>query len=174
LKEYIAAGVSRQDFFRRVGTAFGTDLLPNNTISSQESAAAAQRGDVLIEAAGPVDSTSAGELQAPHSAPSASVTGEGRQSQVVQDLLAERGVRLEAHKKAQDAKAKAESKAKAERKAKENDRLGALEDDAFEASKKAADRKYAGRLKQLLLRNIRITRYLLQHPHPSFYLRRRS
>ena len=70
------------------------------------------------------------------SQPPVNATPEGP-SRTVQDLLAERSVRLEAHKKKQEAKEKAERAAKA--KAKKE----ALEAEAPTGSQKSADMKYA-------------------------------
>lgn len=134
LKEYLAAGVSKEDFMRRMGTVLGASLsaqpspaAPSQVTKSSRTATQPAVSHVASSSA----STSRGN-QNP-----ATATAEEQQSRAVQDLLKERSARLEAQKKEHDAKEKAmraeEAKARRE----------AAEKAAVPGSEAHADAKYA-------------------------------
>jgi hypothetical protein len=133
LKEYLTAGVSKDDFLKRLSVVLGsqgpTTASPNRDTSASEIIASATTTSVTQQ-----DS----ELQSgPQAIPEASPPAEEPRSDAVQDLLAERSERLKAQKQDHDAKEKADraTKAKARREA--------LEEAAPAGSKKSADMKYA-------------------------------
>ena len=122
LKEYIASGVGKEEFLRRIAVAFESrDATAGQPATSTNSttAAAQQQASSSSETSAPEESSGP------------------RSSQVVQDLLSERASRLEAQKKEQEAKKRAEAKAQAKA-LKE-----ALDTTTPEGSKLSADRKYA-------------------------------
>ena len=122
LKEYITSGVAKEEFLRRIAVVFQSRAQSNeipSTSTTETAETTQQQASSSREPSASVDASSS---------PS---------SQIVQDLLSERGARLEAHKKEQEAKEK--EKRKAEAKA----RKEALESSAPEGSKKSSDMKYA-------------------------------
>ena len=122
LKEYITSGVAKDEFLRRLAAVFQSRAKTTtepSTSTNTTAAATNQQASSSREPSVPMESS------------------ESPSSQVVQDLLSERGARLEAHKKEQEAKEK--EKRKADAKA----RKEALEAAVPEGSKKSADMKYA-------------------------------
>ncbi|RYP35161.1 hypothetical protein DL767_003938 [Monosporascus sp. MG133] len=139
LKEYIAAGTSKEDFLRRAHAALGT----SSGQSRQQPAATATPAARTLEqsqAAAPA-TPAAEENGAP---PPASSSGGATQDARVRAALAERAKRLEADKKAKEAAAKAEAEARA--KARREVDTGAESSAADNV--KGAERKYADELRQ--------------------------
>ncbi|KAI1077473.1 hypothetical protein F5B20DRAFT_551351 [Whalleya microplaca] len=139
LKEYIADGTTKEEFVRRVGAALSTSASQNQ----QPAAATAPAGQTLQQTPPQVSATEdslyddddGGDLPSQDAA-------QGPAPQV-QSLLAERAKRLEADKKAKEAKAKAER----ERRAKE--RQQANESNEGQSSNvSAAERNYAQEVRQ--------------------------
>lgn len=127
LKEYLAAGVSKTDFMKRMQTALGSHA--PSSVPASTSAPQAQSPDTAPTSNSNVSST---PIQ-----PEAS-----QSNNAVQNLLAERGVRLEAQKKERDAKEKAKriAEAKAKRKAIENAEASSS---SSSPAKSSADMNYA-------------------------------
>jgi hypothetical protein len=125
LKEYLAAGISKSDFLRRVKVALNDGRESSTTVTTESNHTPA----AAPESRQPGASTSSWN----------EMPSEAEQSHAVRDLLAERSARLEIQKKEKDAAEKAErgAKAKARKEALEN---AATDPDS---SKKAADMKYA-------------------------------
>ncbi len=131
LKEYLAAGVSKEEFLRRMQVSLGSRKpLP----PSSNGAAASPPPPPTSENIATQFSTNPSR-SVPSTTPAS--TGNSQPSPAVQELLAERSARLETHKKEQDAKEK--SKRAAEAKA----RREAAEKSEVPGSKSSADLKYA-------------------------------
>ncbi|RYP03996.1 hypothetical protein DL765_010337 [Monosporascus sp. GIB2] len=142
LKEYIAAGVSKEEFLRRAHAALGISRGQNQQQPPPTATPAAQTLQ-QSQAAAPAAST-AEENGAP---PPASSSGGMTQDARVRAALAERAKRLEADKKAKDAAAKAEAEARAKARREVVDSSGA-ESSSANNNIKAAERKYADGLRQ--------------------------
>jgi len=127
LKEYLTSGVTRDEFMRRIKTVLENREAVSPTMITTSEEISPQ---VTIQTANISDAASERNDDRPD------ITDEASSS-AVQDVLTERRIRLEAHKKEKDAADKAEkvSKAKARREA--------LQGAAPEGSNKAADMKYA-------------------------------
>lgn len=129
LKEYIAAGVSKDDFLRRLQVALASRDAPlrATTQAAPVPAAVPQRSP---NTAPPASSSSTSQT-------TSAVSSEPQVAPAVQAALAERAARLEAHKKQQDAAEKAkrieESKARRE----------AAEASQVPGSASTADQRYA-------------------------------
>lgn len=123
LKEYLVAGVSKEDFMRRLRLALGSGA------QSAPTPATTQPSSTTPQAR--TSTPTAQQTIASSSTPTA------QPSTAVQDLLAERSARLEAQKKEQDAKEKAKRAAEAKA------RREAAESAEAPDSKPAADMKYA-------------------------------
>ncbi len=131
LKEYLAAGVSKEEFLRRMQVALGSrETLP----SSSERAVTNPPPPATLENIAPQVSTNTSRSPSPMTPAS---TSNSRPSPAVQELLAERSARLETHKKEQDAKEKAKRAAEAKA------RREAAEKAEVPGSKSSADLKYA-------------------------------
>lgn len=125
LKEYLASGVAKEEFLRRLAVVVQSRVAQSiGEASSGNAVSAPARQQTPSTSATRESSTPAADSESPS-------------SQVVQDLLSERGARLEAHRKEQAAKEK--EKRKAEAKA----RKEALEADIPEGSKQSDNTKYA-------------------------------
>ena len=138
LKEYIAAGVSKDEFFRRIRAVLGlyapTQSPQTQGASSTSTNSTSNETPVDASLVYPARDPTPGSSQSLESSIPAS---EPRSSRAVQDLLAERAARLEIQKKEQEAKERAKRAAEA-RSRKE------AEEAAIPASSKAsADKKYA-------------------------------
>ncbi|TAQ83493.1 hypothetical protein B7494_g8183 [Chlorociboria aeruginascens] len=132
LREYITSGVGREEFIRRIGAILGS----NNSTSPQANTpaqSASTPDDGPVAPAGELSSHSVQSTPPPEQPLAQAPPPE---SHVVQDLLAERGARLEAQKKEKEAKDQAERAAQAKARREEVDRseLG---------TKLSADMKYA-------------------------------
>ncbi|RYP79563.1 hypothetical protein DL770_006609 [Monosporascus sp. CRB-9-2] len=139
LKEYIAAGTSKEDFLRRTHAALGT----SSGQSRQQPAATATPAARTLEqsqAAAPA-TPAAEENGAP---PPASSSGGATQDARVRAALAERAKRLEADKKAKEAAAKAEAEARA----KARREVDTSAESSAANNVKGAERKYADELRQ--------------------------
>lgn len=119
LKEYITSGVAKDEFLRRLAVVFQSRV--KHTGESPAS----------------TNTTAASTQQQASSSRTPAESSESPSSQIIQDMLSERGAKLEAQKKEQDAKER--EKRKAEAKA----RKEALEASLPEGSKRSADMKYA-------------------------------
>lgn len=119
LKEYIAAGTTRDEFLRRL----------NRVLTGTSAQAAAQQP---------------AQQQVPAAGEGSSPDQESQASPQIQALLAERAARLEADKKAKEQAAKAEAKKRAEER-----RASEAGESTAESSKiKAAESKYANLLRK--------------------------
>ncbi|KAH8601951.1 hypothetical protein B0O99DRAFT_607812 [Bisporella sp. PMI_857] len=123
LKEYLTLGVSKEEFLQRLKVVFQSRVAAN--ASSNAPAATA-----------PSNTTPTIQPQS-QGASDTSHPSEESSSRAVQDLLAERGARLHAQKKEQEAKER--EKRRVEAKA----RKEAMEAEVPEGSQRAADLKYA-------------------------------
>ena len=121
MKEYIAAGVSKEDFLRRAQTAL------SSTPPGHEAASTADQ--TLQQSEGDGDGAPASE---------------NTQNARIQAMLAERARRLEADKKAKEAAAKKEAEARAKAR-KEAD--GSAQPSSSNANIDPAERKYAEELR---------------------------
>jgi len=135
LKDYIAAGISKEDFKLRLSRALESrESPPETSAASSSSISANPTPTAQPQTSSPIPRSS--NTIPRTSQPS---ENEAQQSRTVQALLAERSARLEAHKKEQDAKEKAKRTAEAKA------RKEALEQEAASASSSAssANAKYA-------------------------------
>ncbi|RDW77415.1 hypothetical protein BP6252_05468 [Coleophoma cylindrospora] len=133
LKEYLAAGVSKEDFFSRLRKVLQPVEEPVQELVNN----AAEASPVVAQPARQAAVETSTPIQENDQQGSQEHPGEDR-TREVQELLAERSARLEAHKKEQDAREKADKAAKAKA------RREAMEDAAPAAgSKQNADMKYA-------------------------------
>ncbi|KAG9243563.1 hypothetical protein BJ878DRAFT_510141 [Calycina marina] len=126
LKEYIVSGVPKDEFLRRLSAVFQSRVAPTTTSSS-----ASANSPTSAPARQPSASSSADS--------SASLT-ESPSAQVVQDLLTERGARLEAQRKENEAREREKHKADAKSR-KEALEVAAAADP--ENDQKSADMNYA-------------------------------
>jgi hypothetical protein len=126
LKEYLAAGVSKEDFMRRMHLALRSGA-PSTPSPATSTTPRPQASAPLVTISATNDRPAA----------ASSSTNPGQASTAVQDLLAERSARLQAQKKEQDAKEKAKRVADAKA------RKEASEKADVPGSKSAADIKYA-------------------------------
>lgn len=130
----MTAGISKEEFLKRIKVV----------LESHKAAAYAETRPSPDVTPGGASSSPIvpSEIQQPAQAgtenpPRNTVSAEGASSRVVQDLLAERSARLEAHKKDQEAEEKTRRIAEAKA------RKAALEEETPEGSDKSADMKYA-------------------------------
>ncbi|RYP63522.1 hypothetical protein DL769_006943 [Monosporascus sp. CRB-8-3] len=142
LKEYIAAGTSKEEFLRRAHAALGISPGQNRRQPPATATRAAQTLE-QNQAAAPA-APAAEESSAP---PPASSSGGTTQDARVRAALAERAKRLEADKKAKEAAAKAEAEARAKARKEVVDPSNA-ESSSANNNIKAAERKYADELRQ--------------------------
>jgi len=135
LKEYLTSGVAKDEFMRRIKTVLEDRETASPTMTTAEEISP----QATIQATSVSDGASGSHDDGPDITDEATADSHGAEppSSAMQDVLTERRIRLEAHKKEKDAADKAEklSQAKARREA--------LQGDAPEGSKKAADMKYA-------------------------------
>jgi len=144
LKEYIAAGVTKEEFLRRLGNVLGSlaPAQPTPPQATSSTASPATTNATPVDPSRvypPAPAASSSSSRQPAASTPAS---EPQQSPAVQSLLSERAARLEAQEKEQDAKEKAERIAEAQAKKEE------LEKAQGGPSKASADKKYALMLKK--------------------------
>ncbi|RYP26833.1 hypothetical protein DL768_011551 [Monosporascus sp. mg162] len=139
LKEYIAAGTSKEEFLRRAHAALGTS---SGQSRQQPAATATPAAQTLEQSQAAAPATPAAEENG--APPPASSSGGTTQDARVRAALAERAKRLEADKKAKEAAAKAEAEARA--KARREVDTGAESSAANNI--KGAERKHADELRQ--------------------------
>lgn len=126
LKEYLAAGVTREEFMRRMGVVLGSRVVESHP--SQDSQTPASTGTTSSEAV--PESTIPTSQPSQQSAPA-------RRQQSAADLLAERSARLEQQKKEKEKEQQSKGKGKAPAETKSQGKS------PEKAAPKPADMKYA-------------------------------
>ncbi|RYO88966.1 hypothetical protein DL764_008656 [Monosporascus ibericus] len=139
LKEYIAAGTSKEDFLRRAHAALGTSSGQSRQQPEAPATPAAQTLEPS-QAATPATPAAEENVAPPRASSSEGTARDAR----IRAMLAERAKRLEADKKAKEAAAKAE----AETRAKARGEVDASAESSAANNAKGAERKYADELRQ--------------------------
>ncbi|TVY21607.1 UBX domain-containing protein 4 [Lachnellula arida] len=109
LKEYLAAGITREEFMRRMGVILGSRVVESHP--SQDSQTPAPTASTSSEAV-PVTTSEQSSYTVPTSQPSQQ-PAPARRQQSAADLLAERSARLEQQKKEKEKEQQSKGKGKA-------------------------------------------------------------
>jgi hypothetical protein len=134
LKEYIASGITKEEFSRRLRVVFDA---PSQSTTSSSSHIPAATVTLEMPTALPL-----GANQASPTTSASPVASTLQESSAVQEMIAERAIRLKIVRKEKEAAEKAKRRAEA------NARKAAMEDEALVGNQKSADLKYALMQKQ--------------------------